>query len=97
MGKEPAFIHTELADRSRECPVCHRVCDAYTAVSVDADDPVPSMKPGDVTLCAYCGTILMVTTIGWRPATEAEVADLSPNLRTLLFSWKPHGRRTPKQ
>lgn len=47
---------------SASCPNCRRKLDAVTgAAFADAGErrpPPPRPEPGDVTMCAYCGTIL---------------------------------------
>ena len=83
-----AWVHQERTE-PRTCPVCFRVCDAATAVSMDADDPAPSPQVGSLCLCAYCGTILVITATGWRPAREADLADLPVPLKQLLGTWRP--------
>jgi uncharacterized Zn-finger protein len=87
-----AFIHTERTD-ARACPVCRRVLDAATGVTLEGGDPRPTMAIGDVTCCAYCGTVLTLTAIGLRLASDADLANLDPTLRTLLFEFADLRRR----
>lgn len=93
MTKPKGVLSTRLTP-ALECPVCHRVLNAATAASLDPADPTPTMGIGDITACAYCGTILCVTTLGFRPATDAEIDSLSAPLRALLFDYVPFD--TPK-
>ena len=79
-----AFIFTAETD-ALPCPVCHRRLDAATGVSLDPADTRPELKVGSISSCAYCGSILVVTTVGFRLATDADLADLDPVLRRLVF------------
>lgn len=81
-----AFIYTSKTE-ARECPVCHRQLDGATGVSLDPSDRQPTLALDSVTCCAYCGTILVVTTIGFRLATDEDLADVEPKLRGLLFEY----------
>lgn len=36
------------------CPNCKKLLDSFTAVSVSGSVP----KPGDITVCLYCSTVL---------------------------------------
>jgi len=90
-AKEQVFVRSGRDDRARECPVCHRICDAFQQLSLEPE-PAVMMKPGDITTCAYCGTLLMVTTIGWRPATDEEIAALPPTLRKIVTEYEPPPR-----
>lgn len=91
MTPGPAFIFTADTER-RDCPTCGHRLDAATGVSLDPDDPRPTLQIGSITCCAYCGTILTVTTIGFRFATDAELADLDPALRRLVFEFAAQHR-----
>ena len=89
-----AFIFTTQVP-PRTCPVCGRALDGSTGVSLDPKDRQPVMGIGDVTCCAYCGTLLSVTTIGFRLATDDDLASIDPALRTLLFAFSlQHGGRS---
>lgn len=68
----------------RACPVCRRRLDAFTSVSLDPANPRPTLKIDDLTQCAYCGTILIVTTIGFRIPAEVDLDALDPVLRALV-------------
>ena len=79
-----AFTATNADAPPRRCPVCHETLDAYTSISVDPADPCPTMKPDDVTRCASCAVVLVVTTIGFRLATDDDLARLDPDLLPIL-------------
>jgi hypothetical protein len=81
-----AWIHTAQTE-ARPCPACGRVCDAATGVSLD--DPRPTLQIGDLSVCAYCRAVLVVTTIGWRLATQTEFDRLDPALRQLIQAFNP--------
>ena len=93
--KDRAFVFTEHTD-ARTCPACARVLDGATGVSLDPDDPRPRICVDAVTVCVYCGTILVVTTIGFRIATDAELDGVDPKLRRLLMEF-PRQRGGPTQ
>jgi hypothetical protein len=92
-ARREAFLFTEQTER-RACPVCHAKLDAATGVSMDASDRRPTMKIGDLTVCVYCGGVLTLTTIGFRVATDAEVARVDHPLRDLILSF-PTRRSRP--
>jgi hypothetical protein len=69
----------------RACPVCWRRLDAVTSVSLDPSNPRPTLKIGALTQCAYCGTLLIVTTIGFRIAADVDLDALDPLLRALVL------------
>ena len=89
------FVFTAQTD-ARPCPVCGAQLDAATGVSSDPADPRPELAIGNVTACAYCGSILTVTTIGLRLATDADLANVDPRLKLLLFEFSARfGRDRP--
>jgi hypothetical protein len=92
--KDPAFIHTART-APRPCPACHTVLDAATSASLDPADPQPRIGIGDLTVCADCGAVLVLTEIGFRFGTEADLATIDPLLSVLLleFSARRSGRR----
>ena len=77
-----AFIH-QAETQPRECPACHRVLTAATGVSTA--ETRPTIGIGDVSCCAYCGAVLVVTTLGFRLASDADLARLAPLARQILF------------
>jgi hypothetical protein len=91
----PAFIFTTKVE-GRTCPACQCVLDGSTGVSLDQKDTHPVLGLGDITCCAYCGTILVCTTLGFRMATDADLEKLDPDLRKLTyefsFTHSRHGR-----
>lgn len=92
MDDDVAFVYTSAAD-PRQCPVCARVLNAATGVSLDPAETHPTLTVDAVTVCAYCGTILVVTTLGFRPATDADLAPLDPRERALLFAFSREHER----
>jgi hypothetical protein len=82
-AKREAFIHTARTE-VRICPACSAQHDAATGVSLEPGDTHPELRVGNLTACSRCGTILIVTTIGWRPATDEEIDRLDPDLKRLL-------------
>lgn len=48
----------------------------------------PQPKPGDVTFCSQCGTVLVFTDDGFRIATAEEHAALSPDLHRVMEVWE---------
>lgn len=64
------------------CPSCRAILGAVTG---PGDGPTPTPTPGDLTVCAYCATILAFEIAGaLRAATEADVAELTVAQRTQL-------------
>jgi hypothetical protein len=93
--RRDAFIHTARTP-PRRCPACRVVLNAATGVSLDPADAHPEIKIGDVTACAECEAVLVVTTIGFRVATDADLAALDPTLRRLVTEY-PGTRRAPRR
>jgi hypothetical protein len=89
--REIAHIASRRAP-PRSCPVCRRTLDAYTSVSFDPTQPAPALKVGALTQCAYCGTILVVTTIGFRIPETVDLDALHPALRALVDELLRKGR-----
>jgi hypothetical protein len=90
--KRDAFVHTHDTP-AHPCPVCHARLDAATGISLS--DPRPTLKVGDITCCAYCRAILVVTTLGFRLATDEDLADVEPTLRRVLFEFSQ--QRAPRR
>lgn len=84
--KRPAYVYTSRP-AARSCPACARVLDAATGVSLDPADRAPAPSPGDVTCCAYCGTILVYAAEGFRLATSADLDGLELELRRLMLEY----------
>lgn len=91
-----SWIHSAKV-AARVCPVCQRVLDASTGVSLNPNETRPVLGPNDVTCCAYCGTILVTTTIGFRLAADDDLARLHPDLRRLLYAYAGTLNRRPPQ
>jgi len=92
MTRQTAHFATARAT-PRSCPVCCRLLDAYTSVSVDPANPRPTLKIGSLTQCAYCGTLLIVTTIGFRIPDSVDLDRLDPTLRALVNEVMTRGGR----
>lgn len=56
------------------CPGCGARNDAHTHVGGSA-----TPKKGDVSICLYCGMVLLWDGLGMREPTEAEWKDLEAN------------------
>lgn len=56
------------------CPACRKALDAATAI----DAPTAKPKPGDVSLCFGCGTVLVFTKkLGHRVAGKRDLLGLT--------------------
>ena len=71
------------------CPACGGAADAATGVSHTETHPEP--KPGQMTMCGYCGKLLVFIesfasyrALDLRLATPAEEKQLSPEVRRLF-------------
>jgi hypothetical protein len=65
------------------------VLDGATGLSLDrepSERPVP--RPGDLTICAHCATVLVTTAKGFRLATDADLAPLDPDLRRFFAEYQ---------
>jgi hypothetical protein len=83
---KPAFVHT-APTAAEPCPVCRARLDAATGISLHASERRPTLQIGSISVCAYCHAILIVTTIGFRVATEAEINTLEPPARRVLLAY----------
>jgi hypothetical protein len=54
------------------CPECETLLDSATSVA--GDDATP--KPGDITLCIYCGMLLEFTESGLKLISDEALDDL---------------------
>jgi hypothetical protein len=64
------------------CSSCGRTLDACTAASTDLEGTIPTA--GKLTVCAYCGQLLVFTNDGLRAASVNELATLSDFERRLI-------------
>jgi hypothetical protein len=56
------------------CPFCRAELDAVTAAEVN---PLDLPEPGSVTVCLYCGAVLIIgNDLKPRKPTDAELADI---------------------
>jgi hypothetical protein len=61
--------------RAAFCPYCLKVLDGVTGVAFDSN-VAPTLKPDDLSICAYCGEVLRWDGRGYRAATAKEAAEL---------------------
>jgi hypothetical protein len=73
---------------ARACPACGRSLNAATGVSLDVADQVPEMGDGDITTCAYCGAVSVVTGDALRLATDDDLARLPEELRHIALTFR---------
>lgn len=73
---------------ARACLVCHARLDAATELSFDAPpDHAREMPEGSVTVCAYCGAVLILDAGAFRVMTAEEWATLDADQQRILSSW----------
>lgn len=86
---QKAWIQTTGHLRARVCPSCHRRLDAVTSTTVGQRPktaPVPRL--GDITICAYCSAVLVVTAKAFRLATQDEVDALPELAKRIAAGWR---------
>ena len=83
MSKTPVFISTNRTE-ARPCPICHAHLDAVTCLALDRQAGPVHMGLGDITKCAYCGTLLKLTEFGFVVAKPADLIGLDDLLQGLL-------------
>lgn len=66
------------------CPTCKTGLDGATLLSTNKDQKAAIPEPGDLTMCAYCNTYLVVTEEGFRIATNEEVQRIDSELIRVL-------------
>jgi hypothetical protein len=88
-----AWIRTSGKLAVRSCPSCRRRLDAVTTATVGRKPTTtPLPKPGDITICGYCGAALVMTLDAFRIATQDEVDALPELTKALARGW-PTRRR----
>jgi hypothetical protein len=65
--------------RESPCPNCGKRIDAATPVK-EIEPP----RPGDYSICFYCGEWLIFTETGVRVASEDDIREMSPQNFSLL-------------
>ena len=71
---------TGQLDKNQHCPSCHRLLDGFTSINNDKHP-----QPDDVTMCAYCDTILQFTDgLGLKIASQ-EAAEAHQKSMMELF------------
>lgn len=68
-------MSNSVKTKTYECPACLEQMDGATCISQDG--PVYP-KPGDFTVCIYCGAICRYTEADLEVATEEETKQLNP-------------------
>ena len=82
------YITTNLSP-DLKCLYCGRQTDSATGM-----DPGTIPKPGDVTVCAYCGEVLVITgDLRYRKPTPEELTRIvkEPISMHVMYVW-PHDR-----
>jgi hypothetical protein len=74
---------------SRACVECGRMLDGATGICDDPDDPIIPCE-GDLTVCSYCGLVLVFTNGGLRSGTQAEWMTLSLPVRATMHKVIKH-------
>lgn len=64
------------------CPHCRSMLDGVTGASSSGETPIPC--DGDISVCCYCGTVLMFKDFGLAPAKQADWEDVEPELREII-------------
>ena len=81
---------TGQLDKNQHCPSCNRIVDGFTSLNHD-QHPLPD----DVTMCAYCDTILQFTDgLGLKIASQ-EAAEAYHQYMMELFDTLPYKKIFP--
>lgn len=64
------------------CPSCGRVLDGITAAAGDRDATIPVQ--GSLTVCCYCGTLLVIGDGHFEFGTAEQLADMGDQNRQLI-------------
>jgi len=73
---------------TRACVVCHARLDAAHELTFDAPSVGPiEMPEHSVTVCAYCGAVLVLEAGAFRVMTAEEWATLDADQQRILSSW----------
>ena len=77
------------APAGTRCPRCQTALDASTLT--DLTPPVREPQPNDLTICCYCGAVLVLTPeLGLRPFTLADGRRLSDEQRRTVWRVRQH-------
>ena len=77
------------AIRTRElpkyaCPNCTRILDGITGVADCEENTIPTL--GVVTVCGYCGVLLVIERMGFSFAPPERLQELDADVRDLIAS-----------
>jgi hypothetical protein len=76
-------VKTTPHDPTLDCPVCHEVLNASTDLTSDR-----TPEPGNVTLCIYCGSVLIYGDgLRLRQTWDPEILD-HPHVVLMVDVWK---------
>src|SRR4030095_4459654 len=96
--KRKAYI-SSTRDRPRQCPVCLGRLDAVTNIKMDTKPTKPVLpSAGDVTVCAYCKSVLQFTRHNLRVADPEAWNQLDDDQRAILSEFiqmRPAHRPSP--
>jgi hypothetical protein len=70
--------------KARECPTCKSKLDGSTGIEVNGLNPPTTLEEGDVSLCAYCGELLLFENDQHKLVTE----DIVKELQTDPAEWR---------
>lgn len=86
-GRKQILLTTgKIKLQGLECPACRSKCDGYTGLSTDLNDPATMPTPGQITICSYCGALLVFVqsfasyrSVSLRMATKREEKEIRAN------------------
>lgn len=80
-----AVFVSNARTKRRTCPVCKTVLDGAAGMRMDGPLAIAEPQPGNITLCAVCQSILIVTAVSFRVAVSADIDRLDPDVRKILL------------
>jgi hypothetical protein len=90
-------VYSNKNPQPARCPGCRALLDGYTGVSL-APERRPAPKPGDATICAYCGLYAIFgDDLQLREATASEILDIRQSFVGNLMERAFHRMRAAKR
>lgn len=80
--KEEILTATRKLKSDLKCPYCDSPCNSCTGAALEQEGLIPCK--GDVSVCYYCGTVLLFADNGYDFATEEIWLEVDSRLRQAI-------------
>jgi hypothetical protein len=93
MAEPPNVLLTTRQMKARVCPACGARHDSFTHIAQPNEMKAKAPRPGNLTICDGCSTLLVFTETGFRLANDAEIAAKKADPFFMMI-WRNHMMRT---